>query len=60
MLEVHQSLLCSNKNLNSLDIDYLAYQLLRKHSKRAVIDMDTETLDKEINKIIGGNGNGFN
>ncbi len=51
MLEVHQTILGTYDNLNSLDIEYLGYQLVTKHSKEVVLDMDAETLKNEINKL---------
>lgn len=52
MLGVMQTIAKSNDNLTYQDLEYLAYQLLQKHSKRAVDNMDSQTINKEINKII--------
>lgn len=60
MLEVHQTLLGTYDNLTSLDIEYLGYQLVKRHSKEVVLNMDDKTLTNEINKIIRGNIYGFN
>ena len=54
MLGVLQKIAGSNGNLSYQDIEFLAYQLVKKHSIRAVSSMDTKTLNKEINSIIGG------
>ncbi len=60
MLEVHQTLLGTYGNLTSLDIEYLGYQLVKRHGKEVVLNMDDKTLTNEINKIIRGNIYGFN
>ena len=55
MLGVMQTIAKSNDNLTYQDLEYLAYQLLQKHSKTAVINMDTQTVNDEIKEIIRGN-----
>ena len=42
----------TTQELKSYDIEYLAYQILQKHSTTAIVNMDTQTLNKEINEII--------
>lgn len=52
MLGVMQTIANTNTNLTYQDIEYLAYQLIQKHSITAVINMDTQTVNDEINQII--------
>ncbi len=47
-----QTIAVSTHNLNYTDLEYLAYQLLQKHSKTAIVNMDTQTINEEINEII--------
>lgn len=50
----------TTQTLKSDDIEYLAYQLVKKHSITAIVNMDTQTLNKEIDEIIRGNNYGSN
>ena len=54
MLGVMQTIAVSyeTQEFNFTDLEYLAYQLLQKHSKKAVDSMDSQTVRNEINKII--------
>ena len=58
MLGVMQTIANSTENLTYQDVEYLAYQLIQKHGKTTVINMDTQTVNDEINNIIRGNNNG--
>ena len=52
MIGVLQTIAVFNDSLTYPDLEYLAYQLVKKHGKTTVLSMDNDTIKNEINKII--------
>lgn len=52
MLGVKQTILCCLNGLKEYDLDYLAYQMLKKHTENEIINMNDDTVKRELEKII--------